>query len=601
MSQKEELVDVNLYIDELKSDDPMLKLNAIAKLEVVAGSLSPTRVEEELLPYLTFIITEMDNEDEFLLKLSENLFNYLKGHSEVKRAKSIQLLEPLSSLEDQQIRQSAVKGLLLVAEESMSEVLHSIYRMVNFSIVSKASALEVIAGLMRNNTFDSTIVKECEKLVMVLLQDNSLSVRRSAMRALTAFWQSRDRLSAKNLKIADIKFFSKPFLLDFLKIYDPLTTEAVLFEALNEDLVKVFSNQLDEWGASQLVELCLVLLNSKEVSWRVKYMVLSNHSLFAQSSGKLAGLVQAMKKLFKEEDQEVKSMTVRALGGLFEAIESASTVSELWDLSQAFIKTDIAADKNAYVKESFVGLLRQMLVNRSHDSNISKNAIELFAAAFADFASETKLKSLEFVESFFCRESVNNRDQMFTRLEQFSQDKNWRLRLELLEKMGRVLSSLIESNRSSELVKRIVDLCLKFRDDIVFAVRSKVLDNLALLISRTHLTGIKESIKEVLLGWASNRNYIFRVSGLQGLTKVAELLDLTTVSQLTTQMFDLLSTESVPNVRINMLKTIIAIKDSINSITWKNITRKLSAEWVNDTDRDVKSLLGQLSQATAMA
>jgi len=242
-----------------------------------------------------------------------------------------------------------------------------------------------------------------------------------------------------------------------------------------------------------------------------------------------------------------------------------------------------------------------MLVNRSQDSNISKNAIDLFAAAFADFASETKLKSLEFVESFFCRESVNNRDQMFTRLEQFSQDKNWRLRLELLEKMGRVLSSLIESNRSSELVKRIVDLCLKFRDDIVFAVRSKVLDNLALLISRNHLTGVKESIKEVLLGWASNRNYIFRVSGLQGLTKVAEVLDLTTVSQLTTQMFDLLSTESVPNVRINMLKTIIAIKDSINSITWKNITRKLSAEWVNDTDRDVKSLLGQLSQATAMA
>lgn len=601
MSQKEELVDVNLYIDELKSDDPMLKLNAISKLEVIAGSLSQARVEEELLPYLTFIITELDNEDEFLLKLSENLFNYLKEHTAVKKVKSLNLFEPLASLEDQQIRQSAVKGLLLVAEENSSEVFHSIYRMVNFSIVSKVSALEVIAGLLKNNTFDSTLFKECEKIVMVLLQDSSLTVRRAAMRALTAFWQSRDKLTAKNIKTSDIKLFTKAFLLDFLKIYDPLTTEAVLFEAFNENLIKVFVNQLEETNISQLIDSCLVLLNSKEVSWRVKYMVLSSHALLSQDATKLAGLVQIMKRLFKEEEQEVKSVIVRALGGLFQTIDSTKTISELWDLTQAFIKTDIAAEKNSYVKESYVELLRQMLVNKSHDANISKFSIELFAAAFTDFTSETKLRSLDFVESFFCRESIENRDQMFTRLEMFAQDKNWRIKLELLEKMGKVLTVLIENDKPTELVERIVDLCMKFKDDLVFAVRSKVLDNLILLMSRNFSSTVKESIKEVLLGWASNRNYIFRVSGLQGLTKVTEILDATWLSQLTTQMYDLLSTEAVPNVRINMLKTIIAIKDSVNSLTWKNITKKLSADWINDTDRDVKSLLGHLSQVTATA
>ena len=65
--------DVAIYIDELKADDPNLKLNAVTKIMNIAKILGASRTRDELIPYLTEIIEECDNDDEFLIKLAENL------------------------------------------------------------------------------------------------------------------------------------------------------------------------------------------------------------------------------------------------------------------------------------------------------------------------------------------------------------------------------------------------------------------------------------------------------------------------------------------------------------------------------------------------
>ena len=59
-----------MYIEELKSDNPSLKVNAASKLPVIAGVLGHNRIRDELVPYLVEIIEQMDNENEFLIKIS---------------------------------------------------------------------------------------------------------------------------------------------------------------------------------------------------------------------------------------------------------------------------------------------------------------------------------------------------------------------------------------------------------------------------------------------------------------------------------------------------------------------------------------------------
>lgn len=50
--------DCTIYIEELKSDDPNLKINAVSKVCNIADILGPSRVCSELVPYLIEIIEE---------------------------------------------------------------------------------------------------------------------------------------------------------------------------------------------------------------------------------------------------------------------------------------------------------------------------------------------------------------------------------------------------------------------------------------------------------------------------------------------------------------------------------------------------------------
>ena len=57
-----------------------LKLNAASKLTVIGVTLGTTfkilghnRIRDELIPYIIEIIQEMDNENDFLIKLAEGL------------------------------------------------------------------------------------------------------------------------------------------------------------------------------------------------------------------------------------------------------------------------------------------------------------------------------------------------------------------------------------------------------------------------------------------------------------------------------------------------------------------------------------------------
>lgn len=50
--------DCTIYIEELKSDDSNLKMNAVIRVQKIAEILGPARVRDELIPYLIENIEE---------------------------------------------------------------------------------------------------------------------------------------------------------------------------------------------------------------------------------------------------------------------------------------------------------------------------------------------------------------------------------------------------------------------------------------------------------------------------------------------------------------------------------------------------------------
>lgn len=82
-----------ILIDELKSEDVVLRLNAIRRLGTIALALGPERSRDELVPFLK---DSLDDEDEVLLALAEELgtfADYIGGPTQAHL-----LLGPLENL-----------------------------------------------------------------------------------------------------------------------------------------------------------------------------------------------------------------------------------------------------------------------------------------------------------------------------------------------------------------------------------------------------------------------------------------------------------------------------------------------------------------------
>ena len=80
MEADEQLYPIAVLIDELKSDDVNLRLNAIHRLSTIALALGPERARDELIPFLQ---DSLDDEDKVLMALAEELsspfVDYLGG------------------------------------------------------------------------------------------------------------------------------------------------------------------------------------------------------------------------------------------------------------------------------------------------------------------------------------------------------------------------------------------------------------------------------------------------------------------------------------------------------------------------------------------
>jgi len=70
MSSTDSLYPIHLLMDELKSDDVVLRLSSIRRLSTIALALGPQRTRDELIPFLQ---DQLDDEDEVLLVLGEEL------------------------------------------------------------------------------------------------------------------------------------------------------------------------------------------------------------------------------------------------------------------------------------------------------------------------------------------------------------------------------------------------------------------------------------------------------------------------------------------------------------------------------------------------
>jgi serine/threonine-protein phosphatase 2A regulatory subunit A len=90
-------------MDELRSEDVQLRLNAIHRISTIALALGPDRARDELIPFLQ---ESVDDEDEILLALADELGKNFEEYIGGKEWAHVLLgpLENLSAVEETLVR-----------------------------------------------------------------------------------------------------------------------------------------------------------------------------------------------------------------------------------------------------------------------------------------------------------------------------------------------------------------------------------------------------------------------------------------------------------------------------------------------------------------
>jgi serine/threonine-protein phosphatase 2A regulatory subunit A len=99
-----QIAPIAILMDELRSEDVQLRLNAIHSIPTIALALGPDRAREELVPFLQ---DSVDDEDEVLLALAEELGRNFEEYIGGKEYAQVILgpLENLSAVEETLVRE----------------------------------------------------------------------------------------------------------------------------------------------------------------------------------------------------------------------------------------------------------------------------------------------------------------------------------------------------------------------------------------------------------------------------------------------------------------------------------------------------------------
>jgi serine/threonine-protein phosphatase 2A regulatory subunit A len=201
-SPPSQLYPIHLLMDELKSEEVVLRLSSIRRLSTIALALGPLRTREELVPFLQ---DQLDDEDEVLLVLAEELGNFAEYVGGKEHAWTVLgPLENLAAVEETMVRDKVgVVSPCLIAMTDNPQAAESISKI---SVLLSATAinehfLPVIRRLALGDWFTSRTSacalfaapyptatpeaqNELRNLYGALSGDDTPMVRRAAAKAL---------------------------------------------------------------------------------------------------------------------------------------------------------------------------------------------------------------------------------------------------------------------------------------------------------------------------------------------------------------------------------------------------------------------------------
>jgi len=571
----EDIAPIAILMDELRSEDVQLRLNAIHSIPTIALALGPDRARVELIPFLQ---ESVDDEDEVLLALAEelgrNFEEYIGGgeHAHILLGP----LENLSAVEETLVRDKAAESITKVAavlsQSQMEEYYIPLVKRLSQGewFTSRTSSAALYAAVYPK--VSTAIQDDLRKAFFALASDDTPMVRRAA---------------AKWLGPLLAHFSQQHILSDGLPIYRRLQSDdqdSVRLLTI-EDLIAIAKRITPAEVKEHLLKQIKQSVGDK--SWRVRYMAATHFNDLANAVGTEVvreELVALYVSLLKDNEAEVRTAAATQIPGFSSSLEKDVILARIIPCVR-----DLSQDASQHVRAALAKEISGVAPLLGREATI-EHLLPLFLHLLKDDFPEVRLNIISKLET------VNNvigiellSESLLPAIVELAEDKSWRVRQAIIEYIPLLANQLGKPFFDEQLGT----LCMSWLGDTVYSIRESATVNLKKLTDVFGVDWAKATIVPKVMGMGSHTNYLFRMTTVQAITTMSPSLTLEIIQSDVMGPLLELAKDPIPNIRFNVAKALEVIATSHGKTPEGH---KFVSEWIipaleqqkGDADADVR-------------
>ncbi|GMH76413.1 hypothetical protein TrST_g1962 [Triparma strigata] len=565
-------------IDGLRSDSLEIRSASAARIDEISVGLGPQRTRNELLPFLS---DSIDDDDLVLLKLSSSLPLLTPTHLGGAEFMHL-LLQPLQLLltvEESSVRTAAIESLeKIVPSLPAGDIDQYLSPMLTRLATQEWFTARISASLILPLLIPLTEPANLPPLLTLftnLCNDDTPMVRRHASKSLGAVLDGLVKGSgADNILSADSALHTT-----ILPLFTTLSCDdqdSVRLQttfnciSLTETLTKTqkAGPALDAVVQQRILPLLKGCIGDR--SWRVRWTVASNFGSLTDFN-----LTAEYVSLVTDNESEVR---IAALSQLTTVTTDANKDEILECIKK--MKEDPVDTVRGELAGGITGI-----ADVFGKDGTTEGLLPIMLALLRDEDSEVRLRLISGLGKLNNVVGLDLLSQsLLPAVMDLAEDGKWRVRLAIIQEVPRLANDL----GVSFFQDKFCALCLAWLSDDCASIRAAAAENLKELTTLFGKEWCMERIMPFIHELRTNNSYLRRLTCLHAVEKISMSLEQEVVASEMLPMAVGMATDTVPNIRFNVAKTLENLCSKCGSdVVAESIVPVLDS-LIEDSDVDVK-------------
>ena len=568
----------SLIIESLKSENQPIRLFCAKRLTDLGNILGVARIEDELIPFITDLILNFENDGEILSEYSNQILNLLIILKKNNRLSfiGIRSLEILSGNDDEIVRQTAINNLsklieLLDEQIITNEIFPLMKRLIENDLKTKMSCCYLFP-IVYPKLENSDIKKELLQVYSEISKDESPSVRRAAADNIKFF-----------CKVEENEVISLLF-----KLYNDFIKDSV-------DIVKIYTIQstpdlLNKLSINNQEKLILNFTKSmaEEKAWRVKYSAIECIAKISENINIPSfekKYVSLLMLFLKDREAEVKC----AVLNYFEKFINLISINT-FKINFLPLFKSISNDNNLHVRSSYANTLLKCIPYFKQDEQLINNITPIINKFLKDEIVEVQYATIENIDKIILLskedESIIEKYIMPIIKESMNVEKKWRFRCIIAENILKIISDL----DSGVINKYFLDVIIKLFYDHAYDIRLIVWKIIEKLVNIMDDNFIQDKIWETQKLQMKNNNYILRISAMKSIDYLKQYYKKEFImNEIIPYIINNIKDDKIPNVKFSACEVLESLVVFIGKEEkCKKFVEDFLNGFFNDKDDDVK-------------